>query len=178
MCRPAPESSMTLLLACLAAVGTVVLFRRFLARWRLSRAKHPSLTGHAQLSQRLAKLLPYYSYSAEQFFRSDGAPIDIADRRRSGFRRLARLLQDRAPETIRRSADLAQALSDLQFINAYRVPFQFRRYVQEHLKVGALVEQSSGVFVKDLDGNVAYDLSGAYGANLFGYDFYKDCIRA
>src|SRR5262245_20448815 len=165
------------LLACLAAAGTMVLFRRFLARWRLSRAKHPSLTGHARLSQRLAKLLPYYGYSAEEFFCSDGAPIDIADQRRSGFRRLAQLLQERAPETIRRSADLEQTLSDLQFINAYRVPFQYRRYAQEHLKVGALVEQSSGVFVRDLDGNVAYDLSGAYGANLFGYDFYKDCIR-
>ncbi len=30
--------------------------------------------------------------------------------------------------------------------------------------------------VTDLDGNVFYDLTGSYGVNLFGYDFYKDCI--
>ena len=32
--------------------------------------------------------------------------------------------------------------------------------------------------VKDLDGNEAYDLTGSYGVNVFGYDFYKDCIDA
>jgi glutamate-1-semialdehyde 2,1-aminomutase len=31
--------------------------------------------------------------------------------------------------------------------------------------------------VTDLDGNGFYDLSGSYGLNVFGYDFYKDCIR-
>ena len=30
--------------------------------------------------------------------------------------------------------------------------------------------------VTDLDGNVFYDLTGSYGVNLFGHDFYKDCI--
>ena len=28
----------------------------------------------------------------------------------------------------------------------------------------------------DLDGNEAYDLTGSYGVNVFGYDFYKQCI--
>jgi glutamate-1-semialdehyde 2,1-aminomutase len=30
--------------------------------------------------------------------------------------------------------------------------------------------------VTDLDGNVFYDLTGSYGVNLFGHDFYKACI--
>ena len=30
--------------------------------------------------------------------------------------------------------------------------------------------------VTDLDGNSFYDLTGSYGVNVFGYDFYKDCI--
>ena len=30
--------------------------------------------------------------------------------------------------------------------------------------------------VTDLDGNTFYDLTGSYGVNVFGYDFYKDCI--
>jgi glutamate-1-semialdehyde 2,1-aminomutase len=32
------------------------------------------------------------------------------------------------------------------------------------------------VQVEDLDGNRFYDLTGSYGVNLFGYDFYKTCI--
>ncbi len=28
----------------------------------------------------------------------------------------------------------------------------------------------------DLDGNEFYDLTGSYGLNVFGYDFYKECI--
>ncbi|HEX4965560.1 MAG TPA: aminotransferase class III-fold pyridoxal phosphate-dependent enzyme, partial [Thermoanaerobaculia bacterium] len=34
-----------------------------------------------------------------------------------------------------------------------------------------------GVTVTDLDGNVFYDLTGSYGVNLLGYDFYKECMR-
>jgi glutamate-1-semialdehyde 2,1-aminomutase len=30
--------------------------------------------------------------------------------------------------------------------------------------------------VTDLDGNVFYDLTGSYGVNVFGYDFYKECM--
>ena len=29
----------------------------------------------------------------------------------------------------------------------------------------------------DLDGNRLYDLTGSYGVNVFGYDFYKQCIE-
>jgi glutamate-1-semialdehyde 2,1-aminomutase len=38
------------------------------------------------------------------------------------------------------------------------------------------VESSSGVSITDLDGNRLLDLTGSYGVNVFGYDFYKDCI--
>jgi len=33
------------------------------------------------------------------------------------------------------------------------------------------------VTVTDLDGNRSYDLTGSYGVNVFGYDFYKECIE-
>ena len=42
-------------------------------RLQLSRAKHPSLHGHARLSKRFARLVPYYEYGPERFFASDGA---------------------------------------------------------------------------------------------------------
>ena len=31
--------------------------------------------------------------------------------------------------------------------------------------------------VTDLDGNARYDLTGSYGVNLLGYDFYKGCME-
>jgi glutamate-1-semialdehyde 2,1-aminomutase len=40
------------------------------------------------------------------------------------------------------------------------------------------MESSAGVTVTDVDGNVFYDLTGSYGVNIFGYDFYKECIAS
>jgi glutamate-1-semialdehyde 2,1-aminomutase len=76
------------------------------------------------------------------------------------------------------TAKVKEGISDLQFTEAYRVPFQFSRFVREHLAVGAFVQSSSGVTLTDLDGNRFYDLTGSYGVNVFGYDFYKECIEA
>ena len=38
------------------------------------------------------------------------------------------------------------------------------------------MQATRGVTVTDLDGNTFYDLTGSYGVNLFGNDFYKQCI--
>ena len=56
------------------------------------------------------------------------------------------------------------------------MPFQFCRLVRENLGTSAFMESSSGVTVTDVDGNVFYDLTGSYGVNIFGNDFYKECI--
>jgi glutamate-1-semialdehyde 2,1-aminomutase len=40
------------------------------------------------------------------------------------------------------------------------------------------VQSSAGVTVTDLDGNLFYDLTGSYGVNIFGNDFYKECIAS
>jgi glutamate-1-semialdehyde 2,1-aminomutase len=69
-------------------------------------------------------------------------------------------------------------LSDLQFTNAHRVPFAFRRRVMSHLRLGGLVVRARDMRLQDLDGNIAYDLTGSYGVNVFGYDFYRECIDA
>ena len=65
----------------------------------------------------------------------------------------------------------------MQFTNANRVPFPFRSLVQKYLPVGAVSDATSGVRIRDIDGNWSYDLSGSYGVNLLGYDFYKDAIQ-
>jgi glutamate-1-semialdehyde 2,1-aminomutase len=149
-----------------------------ISRLLLSRAKHPSLAGHARIARWLAKQMPFYEFTGDAFFAADGAPEDVAAARRRGFTRLAEDLASRAPETIRVTETLAGGVSDLQFTTAYRVPFQFRSYVTQALKVGSLVRATNGVRVSDLDGNVSFDVAGSYGVNVFGFEFYKACLDA
>ena len=129
------------------------------------------------MARRLAALIPFYAYDETRFFCSDGAPAYIAARRRNGFERLSSLYRTRFAETIRTTAEAAESISDLQFTDAYRVPFQYRDYVSRHLPSAAFVKASEGVQVTDLDGNHLYDVSGSYGANLLGYEFYKGAIE-
>ena len=74
------------------------------------------------------------------------------------------------------TGEVAQSVSDMQFTARYRVPFQFSRMVREHLKGGSFLQASAGTQLTDLDGNQFYDLAGSYGVNVFGYDFYKECM--
>src|ERR1700761_4265234 len=78
------------ILVWLLGLGLVLLLGRRLAmRLQLSRAKHRSLAGHVRLGRRLARLIPYYEYDEEQFFRADDAPEEVARQRRAAFMRLA-----------------------------------------------------------------------------------------
>ncbi len=160
------------------AAGVAAIWPKAAARLALSRAKHPSLAGHARMSRWLAARLPRYDFGGDTFFDSDGAPDAVAATRRAGLQRLSAELRERSPRTIEATEALAEGVSDLQFTRAYRVPFPYARYLAGHLAVGGLVERSRGVHVTDLDGNDAVDLAGSYGVNLFGYDFYKNCIEA
>ncbi|MEM7205699.1 MAG: aminotransferase class III-fold pyridoxal phosphate-dependent enzyme [Planctomycetota bacterium] len=151
---------------------------RLYHRLRLSKAKHRSLTGHSKMAKRVAKLLPFYEYGEERFFACDGAPEPVARARREALERLCATFRERAPKTIAQSQALEAHISDVEFTNAYRVPFQFRNYLHTRLQLGCLLEASAGRKVRDLDGNWSYDLSGSYGTNVFGYDFYKECVDA
>ena len=152
-----------------AAVGLKV-------RLELSRAKHRSLSGHPRIAQVVASWVPVYEHGEARIFKVDGAPDDVLAQRRADFARLSDLYRRRYPETMRLTAEATGLISDLQFTEAYRIPFQFSSYVRRHLPVGAFLQSSSGVTTTDLDGNSFFDLTGSYGVNLFGYDFYKECI--
>src|SRR5580658_8203636 len=142
----------------------------------LSRAKHRSIAGHARMSRAFSKLIPFYDYDESEFFAADGAPEDIASRRRDGFNRLAALYAQRFAKTARATSEVQPEIADLQFTSRYRVPFQFSRIVRQNLSAGSFLQSSDGLMTTDLDGNHFYDLTGSYGVNVFGYDFYKDCI--
>lgn len=160
----------------LYAVGSASLFlalSKARSRLQLSQAKHRSLAGHPRMARRVAALLPSYSYDEDQVFAIDGAPPEVVSQRRAAFAALVAGCQQRYPKSLAASAEAAQTLSDLQFVSAYRVPFQFRKLAAQGLKVGSFVQSTAGVTVTDLDGNVFYDLTGSYGVNLFGNDFYK-----
>jgi glutamate-1-semialdehyde 2,1-aminomutase len=167
---------MTLVLYALGAVGVGAAARKAKKRLELSKAKHPSLRGHSNISRFIARLVPFYEYGEERFFRCDGAPGDVAELRRAGFARLADTFATRYARTRQLTSEVQDGLSDLQFTGAYRVPFQFSRHVRKNLGAGSFVAESSGVTLTDLDGNVAHDLAGSYGVNVFGYDFYKECM--
>ena len=166
----------TLALYALGAGALTTSLVKLKGRLALSKGKHRSLTGHARMARRLAALVPFYEYDESGFFRADDAPDDIALRREAGFMRLAEQFHSRFAMTAQLTDEIRDGVSDLQFTDAYRVPFQFSRFVRQHLKSGVFLQSSSGVKVTDLDGNEFYDLTGSHGVNLFGYDFYKQCI--
>ena len=161
--------------AAIAAVSLWVL-RKVFIRLQLSKAKHPSVRGHAKMSRRIARLIPFYEYDESQVFGVDGAPEDVASARRKAFFRVAHGFAEKAPKTIALAEELESGLSDMQFVNAYRVPFQFRNFVRSNLRLGAFASESRGAEVADLDGNWAWDVTGSYGVNIYGLDFYKQCL--
>mgnify|MGYP001765800174 CR=1 FL=1 len=169
------SAELLLISAALAIAAPMMLYKGW-QRLVLSRGKHRSLAGHARIAKRIAGLIPGYSYGPQRFFAVDDAPPAIQDRRRAGFRWLAQALGQRAPFTLAQTAELREGLSDLQFTARYRVPFQFSDMARAHLPMGALWARADGVTLTDLDGTQYWDLTGSYGVNLFGVDFYKRCM--
>ena len=167
----------TQMMLVISAVTAALALPKVKERLELSKAKHPSLAGHARMARRIASWIPYYEYDESRFYDCDGAPADVVAKRRSGFTRLASLYRERYAKTAALTAQAADSISDMQFTAAYRVPFQFSRHVREHFKGGSFLQSSSGPTVTDLDGNRFYDVTGSYGVNVFGYDFYKSCMK-
>ena len=163
----------------LVVVGSGVLLYclvRAKARLELSLAKHRSLAGHPRMARRVAALMPSYSYIEQEALGLDEAPAEVIARRKAALAALAAQCCTRYAQSVALSAQAEHDISDMQFISAYRVPFQFWKIAGTQLKIGSFVKATAGVTVTDLDDNCFYDLTGSYGVNVFGNDFYKDCI--
>ncbi|MBU6269744.1 MAG: aminotransferase class III-fold pyridoxal phosphate-dependent enzyme [Betaproteobacteria bacterium] len=168
--------SASLALYALGAAATAAALPALKQRIELSRAKHRSLAGHSRLSRRVAALVPYYEFGDQDFFAADGAPIAVERQRQLAFTRLAALFGERFAQTRALTEQTAPGLSDLQFTSRYRVPFPFSRRVREHLSAGQFLQAARGTRLTDLDGNEFIDLTGSYGVNVFGVDFYRECL--
>ena len=160
-----------------AAAAVVTSLAKIGTRLDVSRAKRRSMPDHGRIARWLASLIPFYEYDDLRFFGSDDAPAEIVARRRECFMRLSEHYRTRFAQTIRRSAELAVGVSDLQFTDAYRVPFQYSRFVRRHFPTSALAQSSTGVMLTDLDGNQLYEVGGSYGVNVLGYESYKGMIE-
>jgi glutamate-1-semialdehyde 2,1-aminomutase len=161
-----------------AALVAPLLLRWVVARVRLARAKHPSLRGHSKWSRRIARHIFHFDYLGERFYASDLAPSSIAAERRSAIERLRRRLVEASSESLRFSQSLERSISDVCFTSRYRVPFPYRKALPKEFGFSSVVERTQGRCLQDLDGTWRYDVSGSYGVNVFGYDFYKACMAA
>ena len=170
------DESMAFPLMALGALAWVLPKAK--QRLELSRAKHRSLAGHSRIAKRIAGLLPGYNYDETMFFNSDGASSAVVERRRDGFFKLAALYAARFPQSVAMTASAREIISDMQFTGRYRVPYQYSDFLSRHIKSGSFLKASQGVTVTDIDDNIFYDLTGSYGVNLLGYDFYKASIEA
>jgi len=171
------ESIMTIALWVLTGFLGVALLMKGTQRLQLSLAKHPSLGGHLRMAKRVAKWIPGYSYTQDKWFSADGAPQAIANQRRTALSSLGQTLKSRSPETLAQTAATKPMVSDMQLTSQYRVPFQFRDLLSQHIQTGSFWRESEGAWLTDLDGNRYIDVTGSYGVNLFGLDFYKSCIQ-
>lgn len=129
------------------------------------------------MSRRLSRLIRFFDYGAERYFASDRAPPDVAARRAAGMARLRQQFASSSPLTLAFSESLTSGISDVQFTSQHRVPFPYRNLLPREFQLGSAVTQARGTRLLDLDGNWRYDLSGSYGVNVFGYDFYKECLH-
>ena len=170
------DETWTLSALATLTLGALALLPSAKRRIELSRAKHRSLAGHSRMAKRVASLIPGYSYDEQRFFDSDGAPQAVAQQREAAFQRLGSEFAQRYRLSAAMTESARESISDLLFTGSYRVPFQYAPLVKQHLRIGSFVNAADGVMVEDLDGNRFYDLTGSYGVNLFGTDFYKACI--
>src|SRR5262245_49576746 len=116
--------------AGLGTVATVGALTKVGQRLKLSRAKHASLAGHPRWAKRIAGLIPFYEFDEFLFFCGGGPPGGVPPRRRRVWGPRPRQYQERFARTISLNAGMRGTLSDLQFTEAYRVPYQYSRRVR------------------------------------------------
>ena len=107
----------------------------------------------------LKKIIRQYSY--EDFLACDNAPKSIVVKRQNGFRDLTSNYKSTYQE------EPSLPIPDLEFSDAYQVPFQFRQVAQQM--------PSPSFMAKNKKSSI--DTFSSYGVNVFGGDIYLDCLN-
>ena len=140
----------TAVLIGMGAVAAALSLQALRRRLELSRAKHPSLTGHARMARRIAALIPYYAYDEERFFCSDGAPAEVVADRRAGFARLAAIYRQRFARSAALTADCDRCSSAAAAVTCWRAAMA--RKISSWRSV--IIDR-----IDDIERNVRLDLS-------------------
>ena len=106
--------------------------------------------------------------AAKRSFAADGvAEPWITRRRREALERLALTHRARNGASAAWSDAVYSGFSDLRFTDANRVPFPFARLLRDTFNLTAVVVESSGPRLHDLDGNWSLDVSGSVQASMW-----------
>jgi len=100
----------------------------------------------------IKKLIRNYSYN--NFFSVDDCTVEIANKRKIAI------------DKMRNSYYQVFHVPDVEFTNEYRVPYPFRDYVNDRIRVPT----------KKIEDHL--DAFSSYGVNVFGTEFYEQCMES
>jgi glutamate-1-semialdehyde 2,1-aminomutase len=123
--------------------------------------------------RRLATVIRPPAFDDDEFFRADGAPRAVQERRRRALDALSRRCAAAFAGSAPAGAALRDSFSDLRFTDLSRVPFPFARVMREKFSLISFVDASRGPWLRHVDGPWTLDVSGAYGLNVAGFDRMK-----
>jgi glutamate-1-semialdehyde 2,1-aminomutase len=129
------------------------------------------------LSRRLSEWVKSLNYLERDAWRADGAGEHWIQVRKEAIDRLSANFQVQCAKSIAWGNEIRNSFSDLRFTDANRVPFPFMKTMREKFSLCAVVTESKGPKLRDLDGNWSLDVSGSYGLNVAGYDRYKEWMQ-
>ena len=126
----------------------------------------------------VSHLVPIYSFSRRMFFRADGCSEALAKKREKAFAALEARWKTKFKKSLEFSQKFREGFSDLRFAASNRVFLPFREHLKDWCDPTTIVEETKGMELKDVDGNVLTDIAGSYGVNVCGYDRYKEFLKA
>mmetsp|Transcript_479 Transcript_479/g.674 ORF Transcript_479/g.674 Transcript_479/m.674 type:complete len:669 (+) Transcript_479:146-2152(+) len=124
----------------------------------------------------VSHIMPRWAFSDHDFFRTDGPPEEIAQKREKAFNALYQKWGEKFPKSIEASTYLGDKFSDLRFCAGSRVFIPFQKKLDRWCDPCTVVESVDRTDLIDVDGHRLTDVSGSYGVNVCGYEQYKRFI--
>jgi len=118
--------------------------------------------------------------TSEEFFRVDGAPEDVAAKREKAFRALEAAWKAKWAKSDETRKYLRKHFSDLRFKASGFESIHpiFQKVLNDALDPIGIVASTKGNELTDVEGYKFLDVSGSYGVNCFGYEKFKEFLKA